>query len=460
VIDYRGRHGISGVTWFPGTNTIGFVEDGVFVAMIDADGAAYRRLPTGPHEGSFAWSPDGRQAVVAAGDELVVTALDLTRRRVLLRCERPCRNLGDPVWSPDGRSIVFVRQTAGRSVVEEIRPDGSGLRSLGATGWARSPRWQPSGRPPAAGPPPTPAIIPFTAPRGATKIELGRGASAAAFGFGSVWVTNLPDVSVQRVDPSTNRMVATIPVRGVESMAFGGGSAWTAGINGTLSRIDPSTNAVTGTSSVGYGTESLTYGSGSLWVLQLPTSDVSDAGDLLRIDPATLRVTARITVHGYPHSVVAVGPSIWVLQDFDAIQRVDPATNGVAGASIQMQDRDTSMFAAGGSLWITSQETGDLLKIDPVTGRIVRLIPLNGEEVASGGNFAAVPGDGVIWAYGSRCCAPLPLARMWRVDPTTATARRVHPPTGGFTAAGAGSLWLAGGSAVYRFPEPSPPHSG
>ena len=73
---------------------------------------------------------------------------------------------------------------------------------------------------------------------------------AAAFGFGSMWISTTGTRarvglgSVQRIDPATNAVVATITVGPAPRfLAAGEGGVWTLNRgDGTVSRIDPSTN--------------------------------------------------------------------------------------------------------------------------------------------------------------------------------------------------------------------------
>ena len=65
---------------------------------------------------------------------------------------------GDPVWSPDGRRLVFVRIRGGRSDIYVVDADGSRLRRLAhaiaftpkgggpSSGFGANPAWSPDGR--------------------------------------------------------------------------------------------------------------------------------------------------------------------------------------------------------------------------------------------------------------------------------------------------------------------------
>jgi virginiamycin B lyase len=146
-------------------------------------------------------------------------------------------------------------------------------------------------------------------------VQVAPNSFAAAFGFGSVWITNTLGTdgstagSVQRIDPANNTVTATIPV-GPEPrfLAVGEGGVWTLNQgDGTVSRIDPKTNqpiAVIDTGMKGLGGDIAT-GAGRVWVRGKKIL-------LAEIDPAVNRV---VRVFGPPSGSGAVrvaGKHVWV----------------------------------------------------------------------------------------------------------------------------------------------------
>jgi streptogramin lyase len=122
---------------------------------------------------------------------------------------------------------------------------------------------------------------PPSAPGELTRIDMASGTSTnvsvglfpwgLAAGAGSVWVGHTAPHEVWRLNPSSAKPTAKIPVDGeVRSVGFGGGFAWV--LAGTsLLRVDPATNEVTrivrlkSPSGVG-GPSVLVYLDGSVWV--------------------------------------------------------------------------------------------------------------------------------------------------------------------------------------------------
>jgi hypothetical protein len=95
---------------------------------------------------------------------------------------------------------------------------------------------------------------------------------------GSLWGTT--GYGVQRIDPGTGALTATITVPGAQYVVFWAGSAWavTGTPSGGLVRIDPATNRVSGLAF--RLVNDLTYaapGPGGLWVNDYGT------GELLRL---------------------------------------------------------------------------------------------------------------------------------------------------------------------------------
>ena len=61
-----------------------------------------------------------------------------------------------------------------------------------------------------------------------------------ALGFGSVWVADLDAKAIARIDPSTGRIVARLPVGGLPiRLAVGFGSVWVRDDTGRVLRIEP-----------------------------------------------------------------------------------------------------------------------------------------------------------------------------------------------------------------------------
>lgn len=106
---------------------------------------------------------------------------------------------------------------------------------------------------------------------------------AAAFGFGSVWITNTgePDAqgagSVQCIDPQTGKVAATIPV-GVSGpggdIAAGAGRVWIRATEVLLSVIDPSPNRVFARFGPPAGSGGVHVGDGIVWVTAHDTNTV------------------------------------------------------------------------------------------------------------------------------------------------------------------------------------------
>ena len=84
------------------------------------------------------------------------------------------------------------------------------------------------------------------------------------------------------------QVIARIPVGpSLWDVEFGAGSVWaTSEFNGTLARIDPTTNATMATIKVGQAPRQVRYGAGAIWV-------GNHAGkSIFRVDPATNKAKA------------------------------------------------------------------------------------------------------------------------------------------------------------------------
>ena len=116
----------------------------------------------------------------------------------------------------------------------------------------------------------------------AATIPVGPKPRFLAAGLGAVWILNQGDGTVSRIDPASNKVVATIaletPGNGGD-IAIGAGAVWVTNLGTPLSRIDPATNQVTA-QFVGAGGDALRVGLGSVWLCSFGLQQV------WRIDPS------------------------------------------------------------------------------------------------------------------------------------------------------------------------------
>jgi ABC-type branched-subunit amino acid transport system substrate-binding protein/streptogramin lyase len=117
-----------------------------------------------------------------------------------------------------------------------------------------------------------------------------------------------PGAALVRVSPRSNAVTATIGIgsEGLSDIAIGAGAVWVSDGNGFVWRIDPGRRATRRTIAVAKGVDSLAFVSGYLWAVN-PVE-----GTLSRIDPTTNTVSKTIAIGGTPRDVTAGAGSLWV----------------------------------------------------------------------------------------------------------------------------------------------------
>ncbi len=160
------------------------------------------------------------------------------------------------------------------------------------------------------------------------QIAVKENSFAAMAGFGSIWITNIGDVStkepgsVQRIDPKTNTVIATIPV-GVQPrfLAVGEGGVWALNqVDGSVSRIDPASNKIVATiecQAPGTGGD-ISAGEGFVWVRVKQQL-------MLVIDPKSNTVIRKFGPPAGSGAVRAGQGAVWITaHDINKVWRLDP----------------------------------------------------------------------------------------------------------------------------------------
>jgi len=145
--------------------------------------------------------------------------------------------------------------------------------------------------------------------RGAGLAGVGPAAVIAA--FGSVWVSNSGDASVQRFSPITfegGPLDEFTVGRRPTGMAAGEGGVWVATTgDDSVTRMDPDLGFGSALPiRVGAGPTAVAAGEGAVWVAN------TDAGTVSRIDPATNEVVETIEVGNAPSGIVVADGLVWV----------------------------------------------------------------------------------------------------------------------------------------------------
>jgi YVTN family beta-propeller protein len=255
----------------------------------------------------------------------------------------------------------------------------------------------------------------------AATVPVGARPVAITSGVGALWVANLDDRSVTRVNLSARRAVRTIAISGVpaalagtktgvwvtdesgdlskldpqydrivstrplaELSYFGGtvrptlaafGAIWLVDPEGSVSRIDPDSARRLGSVGVGNGPSAIAAGAGSLWV-----TNRAD-GTVTRIDPETLVTTSIPVGHG-PVAVAVNAAGAWVANSGDnTVVRVHLETNAVAGTT-RVGDGPTAVLATENALWVANGRDGTVMRLDPRSGKRNKTIHLGGTPTA------------------------------------------------------------------------------
>jgi YVTN family beta-propeller protein len=262
---------------------------------------------------------------------------------------------------------------------------------------------------------------------------------------GALWVANIEDGTLSRIDPATNTVVATVTVGPSGGIGGNGvplwlvayeGQLWTTnGADEQIVRVDPATNTVAQTIPMLVGTTTdaprpggLTVDSSGVWA-----SD-HDGGHLVHFDAATGAVLAELPVD-QPGSLASGYGSIWVVsgQGGRLITRVDPVTNTVVG-EIPVTGNVWVMQIVDDAVWCIGGD-GDLFRIDPATNTLTQTIDTG--LPSSHGSLITAAG---IWVGGNLHDG------LVRIDPATGEHSRVIDLDNGNVTSAIeydGSVWVA-----------------
>lgn len=149
-----GNPGVRGISWTRDGKHIlfGSHQDGSEwgIWQIDVDGKNLAPLLNGGFDATFpAVSPDGKSFAVEREDRITnLTAVSLDKKVPDHLFAPSSRQDYSPVFSPDGKKVVFVSTRSGPMELWLANSDGSGIRQLtriSGSGFPLTPSWSPDG---------------------------------------------------------------------------------------------------------------------------------------------------------------------------------------------------------------------------------------------------------------------------------------------------------------------------
>jgi YVTN family beta-propeller protein len=246
------------------------------------------------------------------------------------------------------------------------------------------------------------AVIDPAANNVVAAIPVGLRPGPVAAGGGSVWVGNLVDRNLMRVDTARKAPAGVVDLddRTPTALAVEPGSVWVLhGRSGELSHVDPqfmtATDIVRITQRPPAGsTGGVATGGGRLWAAY-PNAT------LARVNRGTMRPAGTVVTRELPAAVIVARRDVWVANSGSArVQRFDPTTfeQGELDA-FPVGNRPSGLAIASGVLWVANRGDDSVTGIDLTTGAI-STVPVGEEPSAiaagAGSVWVANSGDGTV----------------------------------------------------------------
>jgi len=297
------------------------------------------------------------------------------------------------------------------------------------------------------------------------SIAVGSRAGTPAIGLGVVWIPNTADGTVSKIDPATNRTVATLRVGDAgafyqrvcrpygsihsfmvttfhvrrcdlpSSLATANGLLWvTKNDSNDILALDPKDGRQVASIPIGVTPFEIKANDQALWVTSY------DDNVVVRIDVRSRTVVQTIPQLGGPSGLAVDGDTVWVAISRTAtVARIDARSNQVV-ATIRIPCSQTCwstptplpVAVANGAVWVRNEGIGTLSKIDPATNTVTATLDVNTFNGRSGQDALAVAPSG-IWLGG---------VSVEEIDPVSNQVVKRIDQSSDTLGYGYGSLWV------------------
>jgi len=232
-------------------------------------------------------------------------------------------------------------------------------------------------------------VLPVSDIQALAVIPIGGSPDWVAVDEEGVWISNKEECNVSLISPQSNSLVRQVAMDGhpCSGLACGFGSIWAPTCDpGSLVRLDGRSGATTARIElqVSDSEGGLAVDDFGVWIV----SESSDA--LLRIDPLTNHIAGRITIDDGSHVVVSGDGKLWTSSSLrNRVTCIDPATGRVEGV-ISVGPQPRFMCCSLDSLWVLNQGDGSVSRIGFAERRVVASVevgvPGRGGDIDFGHN--------------------------------------------------------------------------
>jgi hypothetical protein len=240
-------------------------------------------------------------------------------------------------------------------------------------------------------PPTPPPAEPHTA-FGPVEIKVGGDPDWLVAGFGSVWLKR-PDGRVDRIDPATAKILTEIPTENSAlpedcgGIGLGPDAIWSCSSEAVV-RIDPGTDKVVASVPAGKVPSQgrLVRAAGRIWVL------AGNGDQLVGIGETDGALSDPIALPAACHDLGATADIVYaVCERADRVLRIDPATAKVTAETTITKPVWVSAAASG--VWVAAEQS--LLRLDASSLSTVSTLP----GVTTGNLGAIWADDSGVWVH-------------------------------------------------------------
>jgi YVTN family beta-propeller protein len=289
------------------------------------------------------------------------------------------------------------------------------------------------GSEPVVVPPDSVAVIDPRSDEVVEAIPVGNSPGPIDIESNTVWVVNINDATISRIDAEDRQVIGSTGFTGGNSPSIAvlsdGGSAWLGSTESTeIETVFLGRAGEVTTLNIGDPT---TSGVASL-VLDGESLLVADQGGALLevIDQVSPRIGSRIELSRRPEALAVGGGLAWLANQGRTVSRVDLATGRIT--EVQVGDRPTAVAVDEGAVWVANGSDGTMSRITPSPLGVAATIEVGRDPTA------VAVGEGAVWVANGGD------GTVSRIDPETnevvETIEVGHRPLG--VAVGNGLVWV------------------